>query len=58
MRQLIKFPHRTKPVEREVHHGQGGHYIVSCGFNVPVVVFDGQWMTDRHWDWVYKEVKK
>lgn len=55
MRQKIKFPHRSALVEREVHHDHAGNYIVSCGFNVPVVLFDGVWTVAPGWEWVFKK---
>ena len=58
MRQKIIFPHRSKPVEREVHHDHGGNYIVSKGLNVPVVLFAGEWRIAPGWKWVYEKGEK
>ena len=58
MRQKIKFPNRTKLIEREVHHDHGGHYIISKGWNVPVILFAGQWTIAPGWEWVYEGRRK
>ena len=58
MRQKIKFPNRSKLVEREVHHDHGGYYIISKGWNVPVVLFDGTWIVAPGWEWVYERNTK
>lgn len=52
MRQKIKFPGRAKLIEREVHRDHGGYYIISKGWNVPVVLFDGVWTVAPGWEWV------
>lgn len=54
MRQKIKFPNRTKPVEREVHQRGSVNYINSKGYEVPVVLFAGQWIVAPGWEWVYE----
>ena len=55
MRGKIRFPKRAKPVEREVHHDAGGHYIVSKGNNVPVTQeADGTWSLDPKWIHIYE----
>ena len=55
MRGKIRFPKRAKPVEREVHHDGGGHYIVSKGNNVPVLQGeDGTWSIDPKWMHLYE----
>jgi len=56
MRAKIKFPNRTKPVEREVHHDRAGWYIISKGLNVPVERHDGYWVIAREYEHVYLKV--
>lgn len=58
MRQKIKFPKRQKLVEREVHQRGSVNYINSKGYEVPVVLFDGQWIVAPGWEWVYEGRKK
>ena len=57
MRGKIKFPHRLKPVEREVHHDAGGWYIVSKGYNVPVVANGIEWEIAEGWRYLYAKEK-
>ncbi len=58
MRQKIKFPNRSKPVEREVHQRGAVNYINSKGYEVPVVLFDGIWIVAPGWEWVYERNRK
>lgn len=57
MRAKIKFPHRSRPVEREVHHDNGGYYIVSRGWNVPVVANGIEWEVHEKWRYLYEKEK-
>ena len=55
MRQKIKFPNRQKLIEREVHQRGSVNYINSKGYEVPVVLFSGQWIIAPGWEWVYEK---
>lgn len=55
MRGKIKFPHRSRLIEREVHHDGGGYYIVSKGENVPVVLRGGEWEIAEGWMDLYEK---
>ena len=55
MRCKIKFPHRDKPVEREVHEWYGQHYIKHGTDNIPVIQHAGEWMIAPEWEWLYEK---
>lgn len=55
MRAKIKFPHRSKPVEREVHHDANGDYIASKGLNVPVVLTPDGYAISPAWQHLYEK---
>ena len=54
MRCKIQFPHRTKPVEREVKEHKGRYYIHSKGLTVPVVPNGVVWEIEPRWQHLYE----
>jgi hypothetical protein len=54
MRQKIKFPHRAKPVEREVRQHYAQYYIRHGDTPVPVICVEGEWRIAPGWEWVYE----
>lgn len=57
MRAKIKFPHRTRPIEREVREWKGKHYIKSKGLIVPVVANGIEWEIAEGWRWLYEKAQ-
>ena len=54
MRQRIKFPHREKPVLREVHeYPKGVFYIKSKGCKVMVRKIIDVWSISPEWNYLY-----